>query len=97
MCLGKSLILIIKSRGPKTNPCGTPCLTISQVEGYFEHYLHCCQQFHKYWYIRNGKQLFYMRHGDVKIYHSVHTHDDDDDHHHHHHHSWYKMVKLPHA
>ena len=30
--LGKTFIFKRKSRGPKTEPCGTPCLTIAQFE-----------------------------------------------------------------
>jgi len=30
--LGKSFIYKRKSRGPKTEPCGTPCLTLAQSE-----------------------------------------------------------------
>jgi len=30
--IGRSLMHIIKSSGPNTKPCDTPCFTVSQVE-----------------------------------------------------------------
>jgi len=36
MALGKSLIYKRNSRGPITDPCGTPCFTLDHVETVFE-------------------------------------------------------------
>jgi hypothetical protein len=33
---GKSLMYTKKSRGPRIEPCRTPCLTIAQLENLFE-------------------------------------------------------------